>query len=345
MLPPRRSAAARARRWPRLTDRYRLGTTGPGTSPICVGRVGAPGIVPAAFDAGVNFFFVTADMHWPVYEHTRRGLEMLFARGGGVRDEVVVGVVSYVAQPEFTRMPFQEVIDATAGLERIDLSIVGGAYATDLTTRLISYGQHRRADVLGVRAVGATFHDRIACAHAINHDLIDIGFVRYNPAHRGAEREVFAALEPSQALLYNFKATSAFLNDEQFAALALAPDYWRPRITDYYRYALSRPEIDGLLCAFDQPSHVTELGEALAEGPLDAEKIDHLVALAELSPQKLSPSAPALRPAPRPQGAPVAPARSPSGPRAAPPAGSPASGARSSRRSKRSPGRSGGGKA
>lgn len=280
---PRRTQSGRSRRLPRLTERYRLGASALGVSPICVGRVGTPDVIPAAFDAGVNFFFVTADMHWPIYEATRRGLEMLFARGGGVRDEVVVAVVSYVAQPEFLRAPFAEVVDAIPGMKRVDVSIVGGASAGDLTGRLIPYQEHRRGDVLGVRAIGATFHDRLACAHAVHHDVVDIGFVRYNPAHRGAERDVFATVRSQRALLYNFKSTAPALDDDQFRALGLARDYWRPSVGDYYRFALSRPELDGVLCAFDRPEHVAALAAALAEGPLEARQIQHLVRLAELA--------------------------------------------------------------
>ena len=283
LRPPRRSASPGARTWPRLTDRYQLGGSGVGVSPICLGRVDSPDIIPAAFDAGINFFFVTADMHWPIYEATRRGLAQLFARGGGVRDDVVVGVVSYVAQPEFLRAPFTEVVEAISGMQRVDVSIIGGAYAADLTTRLIHYQDHRRGDVLGVRGIGATFHDRPACAHAINHDLIDIGFVRYNPRHRGAEHDVFTGLKRNAALLYNFKSTMPFLGDEQFRTLGLGPGYWQPRITDYYRFALSRLELDGLLCAFDRPEHVAELADALAAGPLDAQQLEHLARLADRS--------------------------------------------------------------
>ena len=282
---PRRSATAAQRAWPRLADRYRLGTSPVGVSPICLGRVGVPSVIPEAFDAGVNFFFVTADMHWPIYEAARRGLEMLLARGGGVRDDMVIGVVSYVAQPEFLRVPFEEVVAAIPGMKRVDISIIGGAYAADLTTRLIHFHHHRRSDALGVQAIGATFHERLACAHAVNHDLVDIGFVRYNAAHRSAEHEVFAKLGNSRSLLYNFKSTIPFLDDAKYKALGLGHSYWRPRITDYYRFALSRPELDGILCAFDRVEHVAELAAALADGPLSPEQIEHLDRLAALSPR------------------------------------------------------------
>ena len=37
--------------------------------------------MPAAFDAAINCFFVSTDMHWPFYEQPRRGLKLLLARG------------------------------------------------------------------------------------------------------------------------------------------------------------------------------------------------------------------------------------------------------------------------
>jgi hypothetical protein len=273
----------RRRPLPALTDRLRL--AGVRVSPICLGIVKDPRVVCDAFDAGINFFFVTADMHWPMYEHTRRGLELLLARRGSVRDDVVVGVVSYVAQPEFSVAPFQEVLDAVDRLERIDVAIMGGVYRHDFTTRVMAYSRHRAPGVLGARATGATFHDREVAPAAIERGLVDIGFIRYNPGHRGAEADVFPLVSGSgSGLLYNFKSTTPFPSPEQYARLALDRDHWRPHITDYYRFALSRPEIDGVLCALHWPAHVTELADALGKGSLLPVEIEHLSALAALGP-------------------------------------------------------------
>ncbi len=81
--------SARRRRLPRLSERLRLGRGGLEVSPFALGAVGSPACVGAAFEAGVNFFFVTADMHWPLYGPLRRGLRQLLARRG-VRDRIVV---------------------------------------------------------------------------------------------------------------------------------------------------------------------------------------------------------------------------------------------------------------
>src|SRR4029077_19645120 len=98
-------------------------------SPICLGITRPAEVVTAAFDEGINFFFVSADMHWPLYEPMRRGLERLLDRGVGIRDDIVVAGVSYATQPEFCAMPFRELLESVRGLARLDVLVAGGAYA------------------------------------------------------------------------------------------------------------------------------------------------------------------------------------------------------------------------
>jgi hypothetical protein len=265
---------------PRLGDRARLGALE--VSPVCVGIVGDPRIVSAAFDAGINFFFVTADMHWPLYEDTRRGLADLLARGGGVRDRVVVAGVSYVAQPEFCHVPFRELIEAVPGLDRLDVTLMGAVGRHDFPVRAEQYARHPK-DV-GARALGATFHDRTFAAEAIAAHRVAVGFVRYNPEHPGAEEDLFPHLGArAPTLVYNFKSTSARLTEDECRTLGLSPDHWRPTHGDYYRFALMRPEIDGLLCAFRDPSEITAMARTLESGPLTEEEDAYLRDLATLA--------------------------------------------------------------
>jgi hypothetical protein len=269
---------------PRLGDRRRVGEVAVAVSPVCLGVVGDPRVVPAAFDAGIIFFFVTADMHWPHYEALRRGLAMLFARGGGVRDAVVVGAVSYVAQPEFCYGPFHEVVQEVPGLDRVDVTIAGGAYPRDLTERLVAYRQHRQGGLPGVRGTGASFHDRVAARDAVVEQLVDLAFVRYNVAHRGAEDDLFPALPAERrALVYCFKSTTGRLDEAARQRLGLTANDWAPRVVDHYRFVLGRPEIDGLLCALGAERHVAELDEALAEGPLDEDDLQYMRDLGDLA--------------------------------------------------------------
>ena len=172
---------------PRFTDRLELGRSGLTVSPFCLGLTRDPDTFLAAYDAGINFFFLTADMHWPVYEPVRQGLVRLFAHRPSARDDVVVGVVTYVAQPEFLELPFTETIEAVEGLGRVDVAIAGGAYSWDIRTRLAVFRAHCEQGFAGMRAFGASFHDRAAARQAVEQRALDIAFIRYNPgSHRCA---------------------------------------------------------------------------------------------------------------------------------------------------------------
>ena len=299
------SIQPRRKTLPKLADRYELGAAGLKVSPFCLGMVGAPETVPAAFDAGINFFFYTADMHWPYYEPTRQGIAQLLRRGGDIRDRIVVGVVSYCTQPEFCYAPFAEAMEAVPGLGRIDVTIAGGAYANEYLTRSAIFQGHRRSGYLGARAIGTTFHDRKAALQAINHQMIDIAYIRYNSSHAGAREDLFPFLDgSSKTLVYNFKNTLGFVPPEAYPQLGLNDTYWRPKVTDYYRFVLTRPEIHGSLCGLGDPAQVSALAKAMEEGPLDEEEEKFLMDLSLLAEGKASLAEPDER------GLPSDPARS-----------------------------------
>jgi hypothetical protein len=244
-----------------------------------------PSTIGAAFDAGVNFFFVSADMHWPLYDATRRGLADLLARGRGVRDEIVVAGVCYPTQPEFCSMPFQELLAAVPRLERLDVLLAGGAYGEEIGERLPVYQEHRRRRFLGSRAIGVTFHDRAAAAVAVRAGGLDIAFIRYNADHAGATKDFFPRVPARpRPLVFNFKSTSGYVPPARMTELGLAaPDYWQPAITDHYRFAFTRPQLDGLLIAQRTPREVEELAAALDRGPLTEEEESYLIDVASVA--------------------------------------------------------------
>jgi len=270
---------------PRLADRLALGSGGLRVSPCCLGMVEDPATIAAAFDLGVNFFFVSSDMHWPLYEGTRRGLERLLARGRTVRDEIVVAGVCYPTQPEFCSFPFRELVDAVPGLGRLDVLLAGGAYGAEVGTRLPVYERHREERFLGNRAIGVTFHDRAAAAAALQHGGLDIAFIRYNADHAGARDDVFPHVpQRPRPLLFNFKSTSGFVPPDRMAEIGLvAPDYWQPEVTDHYRFAFTRPQLDGLLVSPRTPREVDGIAAALARGPLTDEEETYLIDVAAVA--------------------------------------------------------------
>lgn len=268
---------------PLLTSRRPLGTRGLQVSPICLGRVEHPSVVPAAFDAGINFFFITTDMHWPYYEGLRAGLIDLFKRRSSIREEVVVATVSYVSREEFWESPFEETLDSLPGLQHLDVSVAGGTYADSFADRRRAFKTHKHEEKMGARAFGASFHQRTEALRAINAAEVDVAFVRYSARYRGAERDFFPALEDSPACpVYAFKTSMGWIPPRAFPRLGIPDDVWAPGRTDAYRFALSRPELDGLLVSLDTPQQVEDLAAALASGPLSDEESEFMRTLADV---------------------------------------------------------------
>jgi hypothetical protein len=272
--------------FPRLTDRLPLGNSGLQVSPFALGMVGDPAVVEAAFAAGINLFFISVDLHWRLYEATRQGVARVLASNPGARDAMVVAAVSYVAQPEFLWSPFEELLDEVPRLGHLDVTVAGGCYGADVGTRAPVYRKHRETRWRGTRAIGASFHDRAAGLQALQDEAFDLVFVRYNPVHPDARQEIFEVIGPRargrRALLFNFKSTRGWFSEPEYEKHKLGPDYWRPAITDYYRFALSQPALDGILCSLPSVEAVAELEEALARGPLDDDDCRYLLQLGKL---------------------------------------------------------------
>lgn len=238
-------------------------------------------LIPAAFDMGINFFFVSTDMHWPHYEASRRGLKALFASRKRIRDEVVIAGVCYPTQPEFMSMPFDELVDAVPGMTRVDVLVAGGSYGADILPRAATL--RRLAEPKHARAVGASFHDRKAAVWAANYQLVDLCFIRYNPAHPGARYDLFPKLLARHPPLYNFNSMGGFVAPDKLRSMNLDPSMWRPEATDYYRYALSRPQMAGLLFTVKQRQQLTKLDAATTKGPLTPVEEEHLEQLTVLA--------------------------------------------------------------
>lgn len=265
---------------PRLTDRIPLGD-GLLVSPVCLGAVAKPEVVEAAFEAGINFFFLTADMHWPMYEPLRRGLAKLFKKKGA-RDAAVICTTAYVTQPDFCTMPFEEVVEALPGLDRIDVVTMGGVYPGEFEDRLPVYQQHRANHFVGCKAIGASFHDRKTAREAVNDELVDLAFVRFNAGHPGAQTDLFPHLSRQRdTRLFNFKTIDGWVPPRELAALGLDPRSWQPHPVDHYRFALSQPALDGVLAALSHPREVRQLADALSAGPMAEVDQRYLMTLAK----------------------------------------------------------------
>ena len=88
---------------------------------------------------------------------------------------------------------------------------------------------------------------------------------------------------PRKTLVYNFLSTRGYIPPTEFARLGLDDRYWQPTITDHYRFVLTRPELDGILCALTNERHVRELADAIERGPLAETEQKYLIDLSSLT--------------------------------------------------------------
>ncbi len=272
--------------FPKPADRLPLGRTGLTVSPFCLGMTASADSVIAAYESGINFFFVTADLHWPLYDGVRKGLARLLDGNKTRRDEIVVGVVSYLDDPLFSTLQFHEVIGEVPGLDRVDLMIAGGVSSDQsFYSRLNSLERARSQRHHGAVAIGASFHQRSLALVADHHGLLDISYIRYNSGHPGARRDLFPYMRPARTgLVFNFKSVLSRVSKEMFQNFGLPSNYWLPDMCDYSRFVLSRQEIDGILCSPMTADEVRGMVAALDKGPLTQEEQEYMIWLSSLAP-------------------------------------------------------------
>lgn len=268
---------------PELHARVPLGDTGLTVSPFCIGVTKEEDTVLAAYDLGVNFFFLSADLHWPVYDATRRGLARLFTERQDARQHVVIAVVSYLSDPLFRELQFHEVTEAVPGLEKVDVLVAGAVSAQqDWASRNASLAAARVRKHMGACAVGATFHSRELARDSIVTGSVDLAFVRYSARHPGAQKEVFANLsEIERTSIFSFKSVAGHVPHIKFMQMDRRSFPWWPRISDYYRFALSTPHVQGILASPMTPAELFDIHQGLRAGPLDAEQMNYMVRLCE----------------------------------------------------------------
>ena len=123
-----------------------------------------------------------------------------------------------------------------------------------------------------VRALGASIHDRPRAGKLAEGSILDLLMVRYNAAHPGAEQEIFPRLSVRRPAVVAYTATA-------WGKLLKAPRGWKGRVPtagDCYRFCLSNPNVDVVLCGPRSTAELRENLAALELGPLTSEEMGFL---------------------------------------------------------------------
>ncbi len=253
----------------------RLGLASHGTTAI------TPDDVLYALDRGVNF------LNWP-------GL----AEGGDGADAFSEAIASLGPRRESVVVCAQfgaRTADDAAAELRAALAVLHTDYVDVLTLYYVErrtewekitgpggaleYLRAAKADGI-VRRIGVTSHQRPLAAAMATSRLLDVLMIRYNAAHRGAEREVLPAADAAGVPVIAYTAL------RWGGLLRPTPDdppgFAVPPAPDWYRFVLQSPSVAVTLAA---PHNRAELEQDLevlrATGPLDPDYYSRLAAHGE----------------------------------------------------------------
>ncbi len=122
-----------------------------------------------------------------------------------------------------------------------------------------------------VRSIGMSCHNRKFIGKLASEGALDVFMLRYNAAHRGAERDIFPYLEKHHPGVVSYTAT-------RWTELMRRPKGWPkdglvPNAGMAYRFVLSNPHVHVCLTAPTNEKQLKENLAAFRQGPLNEEEM------------------------------------------------------------------------
>ncbi len=248
-----------------------LGRTGLRVSRLGIGSsFGAPArVIEEAFDHGVNYLY-WGTIRRPAFGRAMRNLARRH------RDELVLTVQSYSRLPALIG-PSVDVALLRSGVGYFDILLLGaqnqnpGEAFVEAFERLREQGK--------VRFLALSTHNRPMLQELFSKDSeaecpFGVAMLRYNAVHRGAEQDVFPFL-PSERRpgVIAYTATRwGHLLDPAKMPEGESP----PEASDCYRFALSHPAVDLVLCGPADRAQMQEALRTLERGPLDPDEMERM---------------------------------------------------------------------
>ena len=247
----------------------KLGRTG-----IAVCRLGFSGsyrpgdrTIRRALDEGVNYFFC--------YGFDGQTIRVLRGLNADQREKVVIatGAYNYIWFHQDLKQTLEKRLRQLK-TDYIDVfHFLGVRKPREFTPRVREDLQALRRGGR-VRAVSISCHDRKFAAELAQEGALDCLMARYNAAHRGAETEIFPALETHDVGMISYTAT-------RWRRLIQRAREWPrerpvPTAGQCYRFVLSSPAVDVCLTAPKDEWEFAGNLKAVRQGPLPEDEMRFL---------------------------------------------------------------------
>jgi predicted aldo/keto reductase-like oxidoreductase len=244
-----------------------LGRTG-----LQVGRLGiasgygAPtAAIEEAFERGCNYF-TWGTVIKGYKPQMRQALQNIVAKGQ--RDRLVLAAFTYAHNNFFTERMLRRGL-RSAALDHADVLILG--YFSRRPSRRLVDGALRMKEMGLVRFIGLSSHNRKLLGELAKGGEFDVLHLRYNAAHRGAEKDIFPFLGGEKR-----PGTVAFTATRWGKLLdpkKMPPGEKPPTAPDCYCFVLSNPAVDVCMSGAKTVEQMRENLTVLDGGPMSEEEL------------------------------------------------------------------------
>jgi aryl-alcohol dehydrogenase-like predicted oxidoreductase len=226
-----------------------------------------PDVERAFHELGLNYFFYTGRD-----AGLRQALRNLIAQGH--REKLVIAGGANVPTGFGVRSAFDKECKSL-GTDYLDVFQVFWVQAHWYVTGQTWTAMRKLKETGRAKMLGVSIHDRPMARSLVDELSLDMLMIRYNAAHRGAEKEIFATLPDKRPAIVAYTATRwGKLLERAGTHAAMTPD-------ECYRFAISHDKVDVVLCGPRNYAELEQDARGVAEGPLDAARLAEIRAFGD----------------------------------------------------------------
>ncbi len=230
--------------------------------------IDAASVERAFHELGVNYFFITSKNDG-VKEGVRRLIE------SGHRDEIIIAGGANVPTGFGVRAGFDKDLKAL-GTDHLDVFQLFWVQYHWYVTGNTWPAMRKLKEEGRVKMLGMSIHDRPLARKLVDELAPDMLMIRYNAAHRGAEKEIFATLPEKRPAIVAYTAT-------RWGKLLEATGDQRPMTPEEcYRFPLSNAHVDVVLSGPKTWDELEQNARGVALGPLTEKRLDEVRAFGDL---------------------------------------------------------------